>query len=65
MHGERRNMQVAKGQIFDVSWQVPVPEITMGCVDGDSVLLDFDLRRLWNDVFGDICCSAFLEGVDG
>ena len=40
MQGERRNKQVVKGQVFEVSWQVPVPDVIMGCGDGGEVLLD-------------------------
>jgi hypothetical protein len=63
MQGEMRNMQVDKGQVLEVSWQVPVPEVIMGCSDGGEVLLDRDLGRLRSEVFGDICCRASLEGV--
>jgi hypothetical protein len=65
MQGERRNKQVVKGQVFEVSWQVPVPDVIMGCGDGGEVLLDRDLGRLRSEVFGEICCRASLEGVGG
>jgi hypothetical protein len=64
MQGERRNIQVVRGQILEVSWHVPIPDVVMGC-DGGEAVSDRDLRRLLKDVFGDICDSAVLEGVSG
>jgi hypothetical protein len=58
-------MQVVKGQILEVSWQVPVLDVIMGCGDGGEVLLDRALQRARSEVFGDICRSAVLEGVNG
>jgi hypothetical protein len=43
MQGERRNMQVVRGQVFEVSGQVPVPDVVMGCDDDGEELLDRDL----------------------
>jgi hypothetical protein len=58
-------MQVDKEQTFEVSWQVPAPDVVMGCGDGGELLLDRDLRRLPSELFGDICDSASLEGAGG